>query len=109
MESSQHMKWELSRKNPDAKEVAFKASKRSKQKKKEQEEYNNNSDISKDDEEVANFIKGLNKGTNSRYRGTLPLIVLIVMVLVILLTNVLIRKKEMMKVNQKEDKHIKVK
>jgi hypothetical protein len=31
------------------------------------------------------------------------------MVLVIFLTNVLIRKKEMMKVTQKEDKHIKVK
>jgi hypothetical protein len=31
------------------------------------------------------------------------------MVLVILLTNVLIRKREMMKVTQKADKHIKVK
>jgi hypothetical protein len=31
------------------------------------------------------------------------------MVLVIFLTNVLIRKREMMKVTQKEDKHIKVK
>jgi hypothetical protein len=27
-----------------------------------------------DDEEVANFIKRLNKGTNGRYRGKLPLI-----------------------------------
>jgi hypothetical protein len=28
----------------------------------------------KDDEEMANFIKTLNKGTNVRYRGKLPLI-----------------------------------
>jgi hypothetical protein len=27
-----------------------------------------------DDEEVANFVKRLNKGTNSKYRGKLPLI-----------------------------------
>jgi hypothetical protein len=60
--------------NPDVKEVAFKASKRSKQKKKEQEEYRSNSDTSEDDEEVAIFIKRLNKGTNDRYRGKLPLI-----------------------------------
>jgi hypothetical protein len=60
--------------NPDVKEVAFKASKRSKKKKKEQEEYSNSSDVSEDDEEVANFIKRLNKGTNGRYRGKLPLI-----------------------------------
>jgi hypothetical protein len=37
------------------------------------------------------------------------LFVLIVMLLVNLLTNVLIRKREMMKVTQKVDKHIKVK
>jgi hypothetical protein len=61
-------------KNPDVKEAAFKASKRSKQKKKEQEEYRNSSDVSEDDEEVANFVKILNKGTNGRYRGKLPLI-----------------------------------
>jgi hypothetical protein len=60
--------------NPYVKEAAFKASKRSKQKKKEQEEYSSNNDVSKDDEEVANFVKRLNKGTNSRYRGKLPLI-----------------------------------
>jgi hypothetical protein len=36
--------------NPDVKEAAFKASKRSKKKKKEQEEYNSNSDASEDDE-----------------------------------------------------------
>jgi hypothetical protein len=60
--------------NPDVKEAAFKASKRSKKKKKEQEEYRSNSDTSKDDEEVANFVKRLNKGTNGRYRGKLPLI-----------------------------------
>jgi hypothetical protein len=60
--------------NPYVKEVAFKASKRSKQKKQQQEEYRNNSDISEDDEEVVNFVKILNKGTNGRYRGKLPLI-----------------------------------
>jgi hypothetical protein len=60
--------------NLDVKEAAFKASKRSKQKKKEQEEYNNRSDASEDDEEVANFVKRLNKGTNGRYRGKIPLI-----------------------------------
>jgi hypothetical protein len=60
--------------NPDVKEATFKASKRSKQKKKEQEEYSSNSDASEDDEEVANFVKRLNKGTNGRYRGKLPLI-----------------------------------
>jgi hypothetical protein len=58
--------------NLDVKEAAFKASKRSKQKK--QEEYSSNSDVSEDDEEVANFIKRLNKGTDGRYRGKLPLI-----------------------------------
>jgi hypothetical protein len=60
--------------NPDVKEAAFKASKRSKKKKKEQEEYSSNNDVSEDDEEVANFIKRLNKGTDGRYRGKLPLI-----------------------------------
>jgi hypothetical protein len=59
--------------NPDVKEESFKASKRSKQNKKEQEEYSS-SVSSKDDEEVANFIKRMNKGTNDRYRGKLPLI-----------------------------------
>jgi hypothetical protein len=60
--------------NPNVKEAAFKASKRSKQKKKEQEEYSSSSDVSEDDEEVANFVKRLNKGTNGRYRGKLHLI-----------------------------------
>jgi hypothetical protein len=61
--------------NPDVKEASFKASKKSKQKGKQQEkEHSNNSDVSKDDEEVANFVKRLNKGTNDRYRGKLPLI-----------------------------------
>jgi hypothetical protein len=54
--------------------VAFKASKRSKQNKKEQEEYSSSNDVSEDDEEVANFVKRLNKGTNGRYRDKLPLI-----------------------------------
>jgi hypothetical protein len=57
--------------NLDIKEAAFKASKRSKQKEKE---HNNSSDISEDDEEVANFVRRLNKGTNGRYRGKLSLI-----------------------------------
>jgi hypothetical protein len=64
----------IEQKNPYVKEAAFKAFKRSKKKKKEQEEYRNNNDVSEDDEEVANFIKRLNKGTNGRYRGKIPLI-----------------------------------
>jgi hypothetical protein len=60
--------------NPDVKEATFKALKISKQKKKEQEEYSSSNDISEDDEEVANFVKRLNKGTNGRYRGKLLLI-----------------------------------
>jgi hypothetical protein len=60
--------------NPGVKEAAFKASKISKKNKKEQEEYSTSSDASEDDEEVANFVKILNKGTNSRYRGKIPLI-----------------------------------
>jgi hypothetical protein len=60
--------------NPDVKEAIFKASKRSKKNKKEQEEYSSSSDASEDNEEVVNFIKRLNKGTNGRYRGNLPLI-----------------------------------
>jgi hypothetical protein len=42
--------------NPDVKEAAFKASKRSKKKKKEQEEYSRNNDVLEYDEEVANFV-----------------------------------------------------
>jgi hypothetical protein len=59
--------------NPDVKEATFKASKRSKQKKKEQEQYSSSNDVSKDNE-VANIVKTLNKGTNGRYRGKIPLI-----------------------------------
>jgi hypothetical protein len=64
----------IEQENPDVKEASFKASKRSNQKKKEQKEYSSNSDAPEDDEEVANFVKRLNKGTNSRHRGNLPLI-----------------------------------
>jgi hypothetical protein len=64
----------IEQKNPDVKEVVFKESKRSKKKKKEQEEYSSNNDISEDDEEVANFVKRINKGTNDRYRCKLHLI-----------------------------------
>jgi hypothetical protein len=61
--------------NPDVKEAAFKASKRSNKKGKQQaKEHSSNSDVSEDDEEVANFVKRLNKGTHGRYRGKLPLI-----------------------------------
>jgi hypothetical protein len=57
------------------KEEAFKASKRSKKKgKKKEKEHSNSSGISKDDEEMANFVKRLNKGTNDRYKGNVPLI-----------------------------------
>jgi hypothetical protein len=71
-----HTSYEMRTKqeNPDVKEAAFKASKRSKQKKKEQEEYSSSSDVSEDDEEVTNFVKRLNKRTNSRYRCKIPLI-----------------------------------
>jgi hypothetical protein len=62
--------------NPNVKEESFKTSKRSKQKENQQEEHNSNSDISENDEEVANFVKRLNKGTKNRYRGKLPLICL---------------------------------
>jgi hypothetical protein len=58
--------------NLDVKEATFKASKRSKKKK--QEEYSSNNDVSEDDEEVANFVKRLNKGADDRYIGKIPLI-----------------------------------
>ena len=40
----------------------------------DKEEYSSSSDVLEDDEEVANFVKRLNKGTNGRYRGKLHLI-----------------------------------
>jgi hypothetical protein len=60
--------------NLDIKEAAFKASKNSKQKRSQKEEHSSSSDVSEDDEEVANFVKILNKRTNSTYRGKIPLI-----------------------------------
>jgi hypothetical protein len=60
--------------NPDIKEATFKTSKKSKQKGRQKEEHSSKSDVSEDDEEVANFVKRLNKGTDGRYRGKLPLI-----------------------------------
>jgi hypothetical protein len=60
--------------NLDIKEADFKASKKSNQKGRKKEEHSSNNDISKDYEEVANFVKRLNKGTNGRHRGKLPLI-----------------------------------
>jgi hypothetical protein len=48
--------------NPDVKEAAFKASKRSNQKKKEQEEYSSSNDVSEDDGEVANFLQKTEQG-----------------------------------------------
>jgi hypothetical protein len=59
--------------NPYIKETTFKASKRSKKKgKKKEKEHRSNNDISEDDEEMANFVKILNKGTNDRYKGKFP-------------------------------------
>jgi hypothetical protein len=46
----------------------------SKQKGRKKEEHSSSSDVLEDDEEVANFVKRLNKGTYDRYRGNLPLI-----------------------------------
>jgi hypothetical protein len=80
----------IEQENPGIKEASKKKSKK-KGNQKEKEDKNNN-DISEDDEEVANFIIRLKRGTDDRYRGKIPLIFLIVMVLVIFLTNVLIRK-----------------
>jgi hypothetical protein len=57
--------------NTDIKEASFKASKRSNKKEKE---HSRSSDISEDDEETTNFVKRLNKGTNDRYKGNIPLI-----------------------------------
>jgi hypothetical protein len=53
--------------NPDIKEATCKESKKSKQKGRQKEEHNNNSDVSEDDEQVANFVKRLTKGTDGRY------------------------------------------
>jgi hypothetical protein len=61
--------------NSGIKEVAFKSSKSSKKKgNKNEKEYRSNSDISKDDEEVSNFVRRLKKGTNGRYKGNITLI-----------------------------------
>jgi hypothetical protein len=61
-------------KNTDIKEAAFKTSKRSNQKGK-QNEHSSSNDFSEDDEEeVANFVRGFNKGTNDKYKGKRPLI-----------------------------------
>jgi hypothetical protein len=51
--------------NPVTKEATFKASKKSKKKGKQKEKSDSsNSDISEDDEEVANFVRRLKKGTD---------------------------------------------
>jgi hypothetical protein len=61
--------------NPYIKEASFKESKMSKKKgKKKENEHSNSSDISEDDEEVSNFVRRFNKGTNDRYKGNIPLI-----------------------------------
>jgi hypothetical protein len=57
------------RENPDIKE-----SKKSKQKRRKKEEHSNSSDVSLDEEEVVNFVKRLNKGTDDMYRGKIHLI-----------------------------------
>ena len=64
----------IEQQKPATQEASFKASKISKKNGKKKEHSNNN-DFSKDDEEeVANLFRGLNKGTNNRYKGNLPLI-----------------------------------
>jgi hypothetical protein len=61
--------------NPDIKEAAFKASKGSKKKGNQKEkEHSSSNYVLEDDEEEANFVRILNKGTNDRYRGKLLLI-----------------------------------
>jgi hypothetical protein len=57
------------------KEVAFKASKKSKKKGNQKaKEYRRSNDISEDDEEVSNFVKRLKKEIDDKYRCNLPLI-----------------------------------
>jgi hypothetical protein len=58
---------------------------------------------------VANFVRRLNKGTNGRYRGKLPLIFFNCDGIGHFSKNILIIKREMMKVTQKTNKHIKEK
>jgi hypothetical protein len=41
---------------------------------KKEKEHSSISDVSEDDEEVTNFVRRLNKGTNDGYKGKLPLI-----------------------------------
>jgi hypothetical protein len=60
-------------KNPDIREATFKASKNSK-KRGMKKEHSSNNDVSEDDEDVVNFVKRLNKGTDDRYKGRIPLI-----------------------------------
>jgi hypothetical protein len=52
----------------------LKASKKSKKKGRKKEEHSSSSDVSKDDEEMTNFVKIVNKGTDNRYRDNIPLI-----------------------------------
>jgi hypothetical protein len=60
--------------NLDIKEATFKASKNSNQKGGKREEHRSNNDVSEYDDEVANLVKRLNKGTDGRYRGNIRLI-----------------------------------
>jgi hypothetical protein len=101
----------MKQENPNIKEESFKASKRSKKKgNKKEKEHSNNSDISEDDEEMTNFVRRLNKGTNDRYKGNFPLICFNCDGIGHLVTNVLIRKiRGMMKITQITNKHIKTK
>jgi hypothetical protein len=60
--------------NPVTKEATFKASKKTNKKNKQKEKLDSSSnDISEDDEEVANFVRRLKKGTR-KYRGKILLI-----------------------------------
>jgi hypothetical protein len=60
--------------NPYIKKATFKASINSKKKGRKKEEHISSSDVSEDDEEVTNFVKIMNKGTDGWYRGKLHLI-----------------------------------
>jgi len=64
----------IEQENPVTKEATFKASKKTKKKYKQKpKSYCSCSDDSKEDEEVANFVKRLKDGTE-KYKGKLPLI-----------------------------------
>jgi hypothetical protein len=85
--------------NPSRKEASFKSSKKTRKNKKNSKSNCSCSDDSVEDEEIANFIRKLKRGTR-KYKGMIPLICLIVVKLVILWINVLmLRIHKVMKKN----------